>query len=89
MSDTYELEKWAEVAESASVIEDFLDWCGEQGWSLHVYPDDRSVPRPVIESRERIIYRFFNVNIPRLEEQRRALLESIRPKSPAAHAEKE
>jgi hypothetical protein len=76
MSERGELDKWAANHADRMVIELFLEWCDEQRLEICAWDEDARWPRPIVESRDRLLNRYHEVDEARLEEQRRALLTS-------------
>lgn len=67
-----ELDKWAEAMPDRRKILDFLEWCEAEG----VWLEDQRGRLAV--SRDALLNRFFEIDPRRLEDARRALLESVR-----------
>lgn len=84
-----ELEKMRLAQKSSRVLTDFLDWLSENGyaicrWQDYVRHSDElgdytpSCWHPKRNSHEQLLADFFNIDMKKIEEERRALLESIR-----------
>lgn len=71
-----ELDKWAEALPDRRKVEDFLDWLDEQRMEVAVWADGDRWPRPVTESRDSLLNRYFEIDAKRLDDQRRALLKA-------------
>lgn len=61
-----ELNKWAKVHEESVTIHSWMDWL------------ESREPKSLHESRQDLIYEYFDIDANKLEKQRQALLESIR-----------
>ena len=77
-----EHEKLDAVKDRSQVIGEFLDHMGELGWHLAEYvtfkgyDEDQLVP--VRQSIIQVLAKYFNVDLDRLEDEKRAMLESLR-----------
>ena len=69
-----ELDRWAEVAEKASTIEEFIDWCATKGIFLEGERGRTPGPHKLCEE-------FFEIDANKLERERRALIESLQVQS--------
>ncbi len=67
------LEKWAEHAQDAGTIEEFLEWCGTQGWLLSEANKD-DILMPVTLSTLNIIHLYFDIDSIELDKARRKIL---------------
>lgn len=78
-----ECDKWAEVHDSACVIQEFLDFVGNEGIMLQRVLDPDQIGQPYVGSKDsdmKLIYRFFGVDPDKLESERRQLLTEIQSK---------
>lgn len=82
MSDYPEHKKLKAIAEQSQAIGEFLDWCrGEYGYELAEWDksrkfDDRMMP--VSESTEKLLAAFFDIDLNKIEAEKRAMLEKMR-----------
>lgn len=78
-----ECEKLAAVSKESQPIGVFLEWLqGERGIVLAEYDDDEEDLVPVHIRIENLLAEFFEIDLNKVEEERRALLESIRAVQP-------
>ncbi len=86
-----ELDKMRLARKSSHVLTDLLDWLGENGYAICRWQDyvrhsdelgDFSPEGwfPKHNSHEQLLADFFDIDMKKVEEERRALLESIRGK---------
>lgn len=82
MSKTTECDKLVAVRAESQAIGQFLDWLEEQGIFL---ASDQKVERrrekvtlPVYEGKEQMLARYFEIDLVKVENERRALLRSLR-----------
>lgn len=75
--DTSELEKLSAVVDKSHQIGEFLEWCGEQGYSLCTWSEDDELI-PTHKTIEQLLADFFEIDLKKVEEQRSALLDSLR-----------
>lgn len=76
-----ECERMKEVAPLSNEIGEFLDWLGyEKGWHLGEYDPDSLSGRmyPVQQPFEKILAEYFEIDLNKVEDERRAILEYIR-----------
>jgi hypothetical protein len=75
-----ELEKWSKVHESVIQIEEFLQWLNEQGLQICRVESDVWGTRYYVASKtfRQLTESFFDIDPVTLEEERRALLDSIK-----------
>ena len=83
--ETPTLEKMKSVSEDSQKIGEFLDWLREEGISLCKYHDDeeqdyREQYFPISESFEKLLAKYYGVNLEDAEKERCAILEHIRSK---------
>ena len=68
-----EIQKFADTADRRRVVEFFLDWLDAEGIELRTREG-----APVIERRDLLVCRYFDIDAARLESERRALLDAER-----------
>jgi hypothetical protein len=76
-----EHEKLAKVRDKSQAIGEFLEWASEKGWHLAYYPEDPNYDaemRWVRETVHQILAKYFGIDLKRLEDEKRAMLEWIR-----------
>lgn len=85
---TPECDRMVAVAPFSQMIGDFLDWLGETGITLcdsddsyrtSLGPEERFMPH--YESYELLLARYFQIDLQKVEEERRAILAAIQTKS--------
>lgn len=77
-----ECDRLSEVAPYSQKIGEFLDWCrAEKGWLLAGLTDEGDIG-PVIYSVTKVLAEFFRIDLDKVEEERRSILEYIRAESP-------
>jgi len=88
--ETPECDKLSKVADESQRIGEFLDWCSERGWHLAEYVsytdlrDERLVPlRTGIQE---VLARHFGIDLNKVDQEKRALLEWIRSQHDNAEA---
>lgn len=69
-----ELEKWSYVQPEIGVLNDFLDWCEQQKIELAVPRETGNWWAPVNCTRTTLLYRYFGIDMTKLEDERRAVL---------------
>ena len=73
--DSPECDKWAACSDGRQTVADFLDFLSEKGISLAVDSTEHSdAQMPCNRSRSSLIAEFFEIDVNRLEDERRALL---------------
>lgn len=73
-----EHDKLHQVKDQSQQIGEFLDWLHTKGIVLAQYPKDRVWPRPYTGTIERLLAEYFEVDLRKLEEEKLAMLWSIR-----------
>ena len=78
---TPELDRLQNVVNDSGVISGFLDWLSEQGWTICETSEDG--PRwqdymPICLASEQLLARYFEIDLNRVEAERRAILEHLR-----------
>lgn len=77
-----ECRKLANVAGQKSIIEDFLDWCQQQGYELRdwnsTYLDQ---PQSITINREELLADYFGIDAARLEKERVDILKKLKEQS--------
>jgi uncharacterized cysteine cluster protein YcgN (CxxCxxCC family) len=72
---TPELDKMKAVQDKSQTIGWFLDTCG---YDLAEYDDDHMKYFPINKNIEQILAEFFNIDLNKIENERRQLLDAIR-----------
>jgi hypothetical protein len=81
-----ECEKLAKVSEQSQKIGEFIDWLGwNKGYHISFYPKDEEThayPRlaPIIENTEQLLADYFEIDLKKVEEERRAILKGLQEK---------
>ena len=80
---TPELDKMEKVREESQKIGEFMDWLrGEKGLEIATWIDDEDRGReslvPANVHTEKFLAEYFNIDLDKAEQERRALIESIR-----------
>jgi hypothetical protein len=71
-----EHEKLKAISEFSQKVHDFLEWCSEKGWELAQWEGDRMFPiRP---GRDKILADFFEIDMDKIEAEKRAMLDLMR-----------
>lgn len=73
-----EIEKHADTMGQRRVLQDFIEWLGEQRLEVAAWNDRGTYMRPVTEMPDRMIDRFLGIDPVALENERRELLEAAR-----------
>lgn len=73
-----ECEKIAAAQPASRAISEFLQWLDEQGIELAVWRPLGTSMLPITEDRERLLARHFGIDLAKVENERRALLKSLR-----------
>jgi hypothetical protein len=71
---TPELDKRHKIIGEAHFLGEFLDWLNEDGYRLAKYDEDDEL-HPTFESPERLLARFFKIDLDKVEAEKLALLE--------------
>jgi len=83
MSEYPEHDKLEKVSHLSQAIGEFLDWAGEKGWRLaewdSTYFMDFDFMMPIDPSTREVLAEHFGIDEVKLEEEKRAMLESLRP----------
>jgi hypothetical protein len=75
------LDKMRSVKADSQKIGTFIDWLGENGMSICAEVSDPrygSSLEPITESVEKLLARYFEIDLGKVEEERMALLDEIR-----------
>jgi hypothetical protein len=75
--DAPECERMVAVAPESQKIGEFLDWLGAQGIHLAAWDEDDDRLHPHGESFERLLARYFEIDLAKVEQERRAILASL------------
>lgn len=75
-----EHEKLSKVRDHSQAIGEFLDWASEKGWSLAEWDEDDLHLWPVRKSVQEILAEYFKIDLVKLEDEKRAMLDEIRSK---------
>lgn len=79
MSEYPEHDKLTKVKDQSQLIGEFLDWLGTQGIHLASYPyDDSEHLWELFQTREELLAQRFDINLVKLENEKRQMLEEIR-----------
>jgi hypothetical protein len=85
MSDYSECDRLVAVAPESHKLGEFLDWLNEQGIHLASYEEFGGCEDAMLvtrtESYERLLARYFNIDLDKVETERRALLKALQEKS--------
>jgi len=78
-----ECEKMVAVQEKSQELSNFIDWLREQGYAIceeRVYKDSYPPEQwvPLKKSFEQLFADYFSIDLKKVEEERRAILEEIR-----------
>lgn len=78
---TPECDKIVSAQPQSRTISNFLEWLDEQDWEIAQRLEDRphrGQLAPITEGRERMLARFFEIDLDKAENERQALLASLR-----------
>jgi hypothetical protein len=75
---TPECEKLAAVSDLSQAIGEFIEWAQMQGIQLCSWSDRFREFSPIHESINNILARHFGIDLVKIEDERRAILESLR-----------
>lgn len=79
---TSECDKMLAVSKQSQQIGEFLDWCGEQGWCLAEHAQFEELRDPILVplriGTQEVLARHFDIDLNKVEQEKRALLEWIR-----------
>lgn len=77
--ETPECDKLAAIADQSQEIGEFLDWLGEQGIRLASYTQwDEPVLVEISDSFERLLARYFEIDLDKVDREKWALLKWLR-----------
>jgi hypothetical protein len=77
--------KMLQVSGVSQAIGEFLDWCSEQRIRLASHTNwDEPVLVEITESFEQLLARYFGIDLNKINQEKKALLEWIRQQSEAA-----
>lgn len=79
-----ELDKLIEAKRESQAIGEFLDWLHEQGMAIGSY-DKNDEFYPTHISIEGILAKYFNIDMNKVEKERRKLLAGLNPLNPGAN----
>lgn len=85
---TPELDKMKAAKETSQKIGEFIEWLGENGYHICIecsgggMPDgDSSEYWPCNESIEKLLAKYYNIDLNKVEQEKRAILEEFRKQS--------
>lgn len=79
--ETPECEKLQSVSDTSQEIGAFLDWLQQEKgcvFSRYVGSNDRLVVDTDLENKERLLAEYFNIDLDKVEAERRALIKELR-----------
>jgi hypothetical protein len=62
----------------SQAVYDFLEWCDEQGFFIAQYDEANGNAYGIIESRQRLLARHFEIDLDALENEKRAIIDECR-----------
>lgn len=71
-----ECDKLSKVSKDSYIIGNFIDWLHEQGIHLRQYTE-HDEPSYIVESTEQLLAKYFDINLIKVETERRALLKAL------------
>ena len=74
--DAVECEKLSAVQDDAAVLTRFVDWLDSNGMELARWEEDRLVP--LSGGYQRLFARFFDIDLDKVEAERRVMLNELR-----------
>jgi hypothetical protein len=74
-SKTPNLDKWAAIEKEYNAIDDFLEYLEFVGFELAKYSHTQHGYVPSLVSRERLLAGYFNLDLDKIEAERKMLLE--------------
>lgn len=74
MSKYPEHDKMHAIKDQSQAIGEFLEWCGERRWQLV----DMDTDFPVRKRTEELLAEFFEIDLKKVEEEKLAMLASLR-----------
>jgi uncharacterized protein YggL (DUF469 family) len=75
---TPECDRLLAVNEQAATLSEFLDWLGAQGLQICEVGEPYARWYPVRGGYERLLARFFKIDLGKVEEEKRAILKAIK-----------
>lgn len=78
MNEQLELDKWANVHEDAVTINQWMDFLSHKGLTLCTVDEKTETFLPTMEMRDNLVAEHFDIDLNKLEEERRKLLDEIR-----------
>lgn len=76
---TPELDKMSAAKTQSQPAGEFLEWLlGEKGFVLAKYEGDANYPHPIYETIEELLAEHFEIDLKKIEEEKRAMLEYLR-----------
>lgn len=87
MSEMPECKKLSKRTVEWNIIFPFLEWLSENNMCIAVWNSKKDVgndhyllenPRPIGQSPESLLYKYFQIDVNKLEQERRKILESLR-----------
>lgn len=73
-----ECEKLTRVSEESNKIGNFLDWLAEKNIVLAIYETRDELLYPLRKSFEKLLAEYFEIDLNKVEQERRALLDWLR-----------
>jgi hypothetical protein len=73
-----EHQKVKDLDGKGQVLQDFLEWLDEQGIRLATYPGETEWMAPIHEGRGNLIARYFNIDLQKLDDEKRLILDELR-----------
>lgn len=78
---TTELDKMHGVTPRSQPIGEFLEWLSYKGIVLAKYEDGATWPRPIYDTIEQLLAEHFEIDLKKIEQERRALLDYFRARN--------
>lgn len=66
------------ISHLSQAVADFLEWCGEEGINLGKYEPRHDEWFAITESRQDLLARHFGIDLVKLENEKRAMLDECR-----------
>jgi len=75
-----EHEKLENISQQSQFLGEFIEWCNEHGMFLARHIENFDSPIPVSKSINTLLGEFFEIDLIKLEQEKRKMLEDIRSK---------